>query len=709
MHLPKVSWSLHILATEVDLSKRISVETREAAVWISCKMSGEEEQPNCAPFDQNMSQNSDAGLNLSQPLSQDTFNLLWSQINGMTDNGNLISSYGDPTSWNFSEFQPGEMIENNIDVQLQHVELAPQGIAPDITNFPQTQSFQPNMLPDNAAPGPPLSEYSTDTTTTTPPPTSAASQALPSNVDYTGDYGFEIYLGQPTSTAAKSVSWTYSQTLKKLFVDKDKACPIMFKTTHEPPAGSYIRAMPIFKKPEYIQETVRRCPNHTGPSGELSGHHLITCSDPSAIYEEDPTTGRMSVMMAYNMPQVGTEHTTYLLTFKCFLSCVGGLNRRQIQTVFTLENNGQVLGRQVIDVRVCACPGRDRKGEEKHQSDKQSKKPLKRGQSKMSQSFSVTHIGGKRKKPDEEVYCIMVKGRANYEILMRIKESLELMSYVTQDQRNQHKAEQARLQQQIPNMPRFNSFSSSASQQQGSSPLNNPPLLPSQPSLESQMAALQRHGTLPLHTLARHQTPHAEVVTSNSVRDHCDGPSAMEVDQQPKFTDDVVSSQEISSSQMLGGQSSPNGQRSEDQAGLGHMGLSQVAGTSQVSPVDRSIRSWLGGLGCQQYIDIFTKKGVRTIDQLDEINLEDFTGITMPQQHREKLWKAILHLRRPPIFTSTPSSLLRTGSNASTASFGSLSGLSASQVQRIQATRFTLKQTMSFKVKEEQQDDEEDS
>ena len=78
--------------------------------------------------------------------------------------------------------------------------------------------------------------------------------------------------------------------------------------------------------------------SHGPRSAEHSSQHLIICSDPTAIYKEDGTTGRMSVIMAYKTPQIGTEHTTYLLTFKCFLSCVGGLNRRQIQTVFTLEN-----------------------------------------------------------------------------------------------------------------------------------------------------------------------------------------------------------------------------------------------------------------------------------------------------------------------------------------------------------------------------------
>ena len=56
---------------------------------------------------------------------------------------------------------------------------------------------------------------------------------------------------------------------------------------------------------------------------------------------------------------------TEMFAFMCFSSCASGPNRRPVEAIFTLEKDGQTLGRRVVEIRVCACPGRDRQYDER--------------------------------------------------------------------------------------------------------------------------------------------------------------------------------------------------------------------------------------------------------------------------------------------------------------------------------------------------------
>ncbi|XP_063965342.1 cellular tumor antigen p53-like isoform X1 [Lytechinus pictus] len=539
---------------------------------------------------------------------------------------------------------------------------------------------------------------------TSPPPQSFSpppnNLQLPSNVEYPGPYDFQINLGQPTSQAAKSVSWTYSPTLKKLFVDRDKPCPIQFKTTAAPPANCYIRVLPIFKQAENLAEVVSRCPNHVGPPDENSSNHLVLCSDPNTMYFTDQQSSRYSLLVPYTVPQVGTEFSKYLFTFKCFISCVGGLNRRKIQLVFTLESDtGSILGRQILDVRVCACPGRDRKSEEKsfEKNKAPQKKPLKRGPSKVTSVVGVTSFSKKAKK-DEETFLIEVQGREKYEILMKIKESLDLMELVAPNQINQYRQQQTQQQMKlnnhlpngVPNLPRVSSFQSTppASTSQATTfntalavnntppPTNHasPPLLNhtnSYPQQQQQQAIQQPFRNLepyPPSTstgLARRDTM--------PCKDEADGPNAMDVDAIPCSQGFPVTR---------------------------NLDLTPPTCQAQqnISPnQDPSIYSFLKRLGMKQHTDIFNQKGVHTVDQLDEINMEDLSSI--PHQQRESLWKAILDIKSGLQLSHTQT-MNRGSSCASTMSIHS-SGGSAGGNQVYRATRFTLKQTLSFKVEKD--------
>uniref|UniRef100_A0A673TTW9 Cellular tumor antigen p53 n=1 Tax=Suricata suricatta TaxID=37032 RepID=A0A673TTW9_SURSU len=312
--------------------------------------------------------------------------------------------------------------------------------------------------PEHAASVPTHSPYAQPSSTFD---TMSPAPAIPSNADYPGPHHFDVTFQQ--SSTAKSATWTYSPLLKKLYCQIAKTCPIQVKVSSPPPPGTVVRAMPVYKKAEHVTEVVKRCPNHElgrdfneGQSAPAS--HLIRVEGNNlSQYVDDPVTGRQSVMVPYEPPQVGTEFTTILYNFMCNSSCVGGMNRRPILIIITLETrDGQVLGRRSFEGRICACPGRDRKADEDHYREQQalSESAAKNGAAS-KRAFkqsppAVPALGPsvkKRRHGDEDVYYMHVRGRENFEILMKVKESLELMELVPQQLVDTYRQQQQQLLQ----------------------------------------------------------------------------------------------------------------------------------------------------------------------------------------------------------------------------------------------------------------------
>ena len=63
---------------------------------------------------------------------------------------------------------------------------------------------------------------------------------------------------------------------------------------------------------------------------------------------------------------------TEMFVFMCFSSCASGPSRRRVEVIFTLEKDGQTLGRRVVEIRVSSCPERDRKSDERAACDESS-------------------------------------------------------------------------------------------------------------------------------------------------------------------------------------------------------------------------------------------------------------------------------------------------------------------------------------------------
>ncbi|XP_061664922.1 cellular tumor antigen p53 [Syngnathoides biaculeatus] len=269
-----------------------------------------------------------------------------------------------------------------------------------------------------------------------PPPAST----VPVTIDHPGDYGFLLRF--QNSGTAKSVTSTYSTMLNKLYCQLAKTSPVEVLVSKEPPAGAILRATAVYKKTEHVADVVRRCPHHQNQDAAPHSSHLIRMEGSQrAQYFEDVNTKRQSVTVPYEPPQLGSEMTTILLSFMCNSSCMGGMNRRPILTILTLETpDGLVLGRRCFEVRVCACPGRDRKTEEENNAKMQSgtKETKKRKSNPPAVAAPV-----KKPKPssstdgdDKERFCLVVFGRERYELLKKINDGLELLEMQAKNKSN---------------------------------------------------------------------------------------------------------------------------------------------------------------------------------------------------------------------------------------------------------------------------------
>ncbi|MBN3317952.1 P73 protein, partial [Atractosteus spatula] len=482
--------------------------------------------------------------------------------------------------------------------------------------------------------------------------------AIPSNTDYPGPHNFEVTFQQ--SSTAKSATWTYSPLLKKLYCQIAKTCPIQIKLSSPPPPGSLIRAMPVYKKAEHVTEVVKRCPNHElgrdfndGQAAPAS--HLIRVEGNNlSQYVDDAVTGRQSVIVPYESPQVGTEFTTILYNFMCNSSCVGGMNRRPILIIITLETrDGQVLGRRSFEGRICACPGRDRKADEDHFREQQAmtENVAKNGNAN-KRTFKQTppSIPGpgintkKRRHGEEEIYYIPVRGRENFEILMKIKDSLELVELVPQQLVDSYRQQQQQLLQR---------------QSHISSPSSYGSVLPNMNKVHGGISKLPSVNQL--------------------------------VGQQSQQSPNTVPNMGPMGSSML---NSHHMQTNGDING-GHSTQTMVSAPHCTPPPpynpDPSLVSFLTSLGCQNCIEYFTSQGLQSMYHLQSLSMEDLGALKIPEQFRLVIWRGLQEMKQGHDYGQQ---LIRSSSNTSTMAIGPSGELQRQRV--MEAVHFRVRHTITI-------------
>ncbi|XP_042870755.1 cellular tumor antigen p53-like isoform X2 [Penaeus japonicus] len=254
---------------------------------------------------------------------------------------------------------------------------------------------------------------------------------VPILTDMEGEYGFTVSI-QDRERTTKSPMWLMSKITKKLYTNINKAVPFEInlkkRVVNE---NFFIRAVPVFSSPQFLRTNVNRCPNHASPTDPTNHdfpypEHVVRADHPGARY--DNTNGRLSVRVPLDILQdgSGSDYTPVLLRFMCLGSCVGGINRRPIAIILTLENgNGHVVGRKVVDVRVCACPTRDIRTDENAAQNK--------GKRKCSSMPLSPHLTKKKlrtvepkiepREEAEESYTITVKSRKLFDLLKGVIEA----------------------------------------------------------------------------------------------------------------------------------------------------------------------------------------------------------------------------------------------------------------------------------------------
>ncbi|CAL8319133.1 unnamed protein product [Merluccius merluccius] len=316
----------------------------------------------------------------------------------------------------------------------------------------------------------------------------------------------------------------------------------------------------------------------------------------------------------------------------CNSSCVGGMNRRPILIIITLETrDGQVLGRRSFEGRICACPGRDRKADEDHFREQQALNDSvakngnanKRNFKQTPQNIPSQNVNmKKRRSGEEEIYYIPVRGRENFELLMRIKDSLELVELVPQ--------------------PLVDSYRQQTQQQ-----------------------LLQR----PSHISS--PSSYSPLSTMNKVHPHGAGLSKLPSVNQLVGQQHQNHSHPASNNMAHMGPSMHGGHHMQANGGdmNGAHGSQPIVSTSHCSPPppynpDPSLVSFLTSLGCHNCIEYLTSQGLQSVYHLQSLSMEDLGALKIPEQFRLAIWRGLQDMKQqaappppplPPLPLAPPS------------------------------------------------------
>eukprot|EP00050_Salpingoeca_kvevrii_P020715 m.101932 g.101932 ORF g.101932 m.101932 type:complete len:370 (+) comp8981_c0_seq4:226-1335(+) len=259
----------------------------------------------------------------------------------------------------------------------------------------------------------------------------ASHSVRPPVVDSSNDsLGFELVIADGGKVPARA-DWTYSPQLNLLLCKIDSKCPIAFRTSRPIPGNVRLRISPKFSRPEDRNTPVLNCPTHLTEhqgNGNQAPEHMAQCDSDTANYVVDRVSKHHSCWIDARVGRDGCLDQMESIRMMCFSSCSGGPNRRPIELQFTLEQENRVLAMRKLDVRVCACPARDRKLAEK---TKEGSASSKRRRSK--DDNSVTAVARLSSRDTDEEFVLPIQDRETYEIARKIAQAIGALAETEND------------------------------------------------------------------------------------------------------------------------------------------------------------------------------------------------------------------------------------------------------------------------------------
>lgn len=183
-----------------------------------------------------------------------------------------------------------------------------------------------------------------------------------------GELNFTVSINSENTHGNK---YLYSLPCNRIYVHISKQFALEFNWNFEEAknyGSMFVRATLLFSDNSYSQQRVLRCVQHLHGSQEVEPQivdHVLRSDRPygteGVFYtgSKDVENIWLSVLVMFNSTD-NIQSFNHAFRLECKNSCSTGINRRNTEIMFTLEDEfGTILGCQKIGVRVCSCPRRD--------------------------------------------------------------------------------------------------------------------------------------------------------------------------------------------------------------------------------------------------------------------------------------------------------------------------------------------------------------